>query len=183
MTSSWCMYFNKTGLSLLGVSKHRVIQIVWALIWLNELQSKASGCISYSHNIVPNGINMHGECQFHGPLTRYVNCELRMRRECRERFPRHRLQRKPLVRYPGMHHGTCVTHVPWCMSGYLTRGGGETFPAFPAHAQHAILRIWQEAHWQVPVRYSEQLFLSYTDMFLRVRLSVPETGRLCRDPD
>ena len=22
----------------------------------------------------------------------------------------------------GMHHGTCVTHVPWCMPGLLTRG-------------------------------------------------------------
>ena len=30
--------------------------------------------------------------------------------------PRHRLQRKPLVSDPGMHHGTWVTHVPWCMS-------------------------------------------------------------------
>ena len=24
------------------------------------------------------------------------------------------------VRYPDMHHGTCVTHVPWCMPGLLT---------------------------------------------------------------
>ena len=24
-----------------------------------------------------------------------------------------------------MHHGACVTRVPWCMSGWLTRGGGE----------------------------------------------------------
>ena len=51
-----------------------------------------------------------------------------MRRECRERFSRHRLQRKPLVSYPGMHHGTCVSHVPWCMLGSLTRGGGENVP-------------------------------------------------------
>ena len=49
-------------------------------------------------------------------------------------FPTRRLQRKPLVSDPGMHHGTCVTHVPWCMSGSLTCGGGKTFPAFPAHA-------------------------------------------------
>ena len=28
----------------------------------------------------------------------------------------------PRVRDPGMHHGTCVTHVPWCMSGSLTCG-------------------------------------------------------------
>ena len=38
-----------------------------------------------------------------------------MRRECRERFPRHQLQRKPLVSDSGMYHGTCVTHVPWYM--------------------------------------------------------------------
>ena len=54
----------------------------------------------------------------------------------------------PQVDDPDMHHGTCVTHVPWCMPGSLTSGflwnrwRGETFPAFPAHAQPAILRIW-----------------------------------------
>ena len=51
--------------------------------------------------------------------------------QCRKRFPCHRLQRKPLVSDPGMHHGTCVT-------------------AFPAHAQPTILRIWQEARARNP---------------------------------
>ena len=60
-----------------------------------------------------------------------------MRRECRERFPRHRRQRKPLVSDPGMHHATCVMHVP---------RAGKTVQAFPAHAQPAILRIWQEVY-------------------------------------
>ena len=50
-----------------------------------------------------------------------------MRRECRERFPRYRLQRKPLVNDPGMHHATCVTHVPWCMSEWLISDGGEKY--------------------------------------------------------
>ena len=59
------------------------------------------------------------------------NCGLCMRRECRERFPRHRRQRKPLIIDPDMHHGTCVTHVPWCMSGSITRGGGENVPGIP----------------------------------------------------
>ena len=45
-----------------------------------------------------------------------------MRRECRERFPRHRLQRKPLVSNLGMHHGT---------SGSLSREGGENVPGIP----------------------------------------------------
>ena len=59
------------------------------------------------------------------------NFGLRMRRECRERFPRYRLQRKPLVSDPGMHHRTCVTHVPWCMSGSQARGGGGNVPGIP----------------------------------------------------
>ena len=46
-----------------------------------------------------------------------------------------RLQRKPQVSDLCVHHDTCVTHVPWCMFGLLTRGGGKTFPALPAHAQ------------------------------------------------
>ena len=61
-------------------------------------------------------------------------------------FPRRRLQRKPLVSDPGMHHGTCVTHVPWCMSGSLTRGGRENVPGIPDACAPAILRICQEAH-------------------------------------
>ena len=56
---------------------------------------------------------------------------LRMRRECRERFPRHRFQRKRLVSDPGIHHGTCDTHMPWCMLGSLTGGGGENVPGIP----------------------------------------------------
>ena len=61
-------------------------------------------------------------------------------------FPRRRFQKKPLVSYPGMHHGTCVTHVPWCMSGSGTRGGGENVPGIPGACAPAISRIWQEAH-------------------------------------
>ena len=66
----------------------------------------------------------------HGPLTRYVMLRVVHARECRERFSRHRLQRKLLVSDPGMYHDTCAMHVPWCMSGSLTRGGGENFRGF-----------------------------------------------------
>ena len=58
-------------------------------------------------------------------------CGLHMRRECRERFLCHKLQRKPLVSDPGMHHGTCFMHVSLYMSGSLTRGGGENFSGIP----------------------------------------------------
>ena len=66
--------------------------------------------------------------------------------------PRRRFQRKQLVSDPGMHHGTCVTHVPWCMSGSRTRGVGENVPGIPGACAHAILTIWQEAHGFVPIR-------------------------------
>ena len=36
------------------------------------------------------------------------------------------LRRKSLVSDPGMHNGTCVMHVPRCMSGSLTRVRGKS---------------------------------------------------------
>ena len=66
-----------------------------------------------------------------GLLSDPVNCGLRMGREFRKSFPCHRRQRKPLISDPGMHHGTCVYARAWCMSGSLTRGGGENVPGIP----------------------------------------------------
>ena len=79
----------------------------------------------------------------YGPLTRYVKLWVA---HAPGTFSPPPTSKEMLVSVPGRHHDTCVTHVPWYMSGSLTRGGGETFPAFPAHTQPTILRIWQEAH-------------------------------------
>ena len=54
--------------------------------------------------------------------------------------------RKTLVSNPEMHHGSCVKHVSWWMSGSLTRSGGKTFLAFPSHAQPAILHVSGKRH-------------------------------------
>ena len=83
-----------------------------------------------------------------GLLPDTPNCGLRMRSECRERFPRHRCQRKPLVSDPGMHHGTCVTHVPWCMSGSQTRGGGENVPGIPGGCASRNLAYLVRGPWE-----------------------------------
>ena len=84
-------------------------------------------------------------------------------------FPRHWRQRKPLVSDPDMHHGTCVTHVPWCMSGSLTRGGGENISGIPgacatrkftyqvggplgsvlAHLQLTTRDFWSQCNWWI----------------------------------
>ena len=62
-----------------------------------------------------------------GPLTRYVKLRVAHTPGMPGMFPRHRRQRKPLVSDPGMH----LTHVPWCMSGSVTRDGGENVPGIP----------------------------------------------------
>ena len=62
-----------------------------------------------------------------------------MHRECREHFPCHWIRRKPLVIDPGMHYGTCMTHVPWCVSGWITRGGEENVPRACATRNFAYL--------------------------------------------
>ena len=72
-----------------------------------------------------------------------------MRRECGERFPRHRLQRKPLVSDPGIHRGTCVTHVPWCMSRSVTRGGGENVPGIPGTCATRIFTYLARGSWDL----------------------------------
>ena len=57
-------------------------------------------------------------------------------------FPVTDFKGKQLVCDPGMHSGTCVTHVPWCMSGSLTRGGGENVPGIPgACATHNFTHL------------------------------------------
>ena len=60
----------------------------------------------------------------HGPLTRYVKLRVAHAPEMAGTFSPQQTS-KETASYPGKHRGTCITHVPWCISGSLTRGGGE----------------------------------------------------------
>ena len=111
-----------------------------------------------------------------GLLTDTYNCWLRMRRERRERFPRHRIQRMPLVSDPGMHHGTCVTHVPCCMSGSPIRGGGETVPGIPgACATHNFTYLARG-----PLPNCRPLTCNGPFMMLNTEACVSRNGHLLR---
>ena len=121
-TGLWLQQYHYSELLILKSFQAFIVNKSHRLIapeWLTELFAKASYLIRKTEG-------------------------LRMHQECRERLPCHRHQRKPLVNYPGMHHGTCVTHVPWCMSGSLTRGGGENVPGIPGAC--ATRNFTQEAH-------------------------------------
>ena len=52
-----------------------------------------------------------------GPLTRYVKLRFTHAQGMPGTF-----SPPPYVSDPDMHHGTCLTHVPWCMPGSLTSG-------------------------------------------------------------
>ena len=86
--------------------------------------------------------------------------------------PCRRFQRKPLVSDPGMHHGTCVTHVPWCMSGSLTCGDRENVPGIPGACAPAILRIWQEAHCQSHRKHNRQYFTDIQSLAMTRQVSL-----------
>ena len=90
------------------------------------------------------------------------NCALRMRWECRERFPRHRLQSKPLLSDPGVHHGKCGTHVPHCMSGSLTRGGRENVLGIPGACATLNVTYLVRGPWCKPTVMSWYVYCACT---------------------
>ena len=67
----------------------------------------------------------------HGPLTRYVKFRVAHAPRMPGTFSPPPISKKQPVSDPGMHHGTCLMHVPWCMSGSLTCGSGENVPGIP----------------------------------------------------
>ena len=134
--------------TLVSCSTYRVDSMIAPSQWKTSLQSNA-----VSHWL---GANLESALtyvaifwDFQGPmglLPDTLNCGLCMRRECRQRFPGHRLQKKPLVCAP-----TCITTRAWrtycdACRDRQPKVAGYTIPAFPAHAQPAISRIGQEAH-------------------------------------
>ena len=79
-----------------------------------------------------------------------------------------RLQNQSLVSDADMHHGTWVTHVPWCMSGSLTRGGRENVPVIPGACEPAILHT---------VRWRYNLIKFHADIHKRHPILRPLSDR------
>ena len=68
----------------------------------------------------------------HGPLAKYLKLRVAHVPGMPGTFSPPLISKETAkVSDPDMHHGTSVTHVPWCMSGTLTRGGGENVPGIP----------------------------------------------------
>ena len=81
-------------------------------------------------------------------------------------FSRHRLQRKPLVSDPGMHHGTCAAHVPWRMPGLLTPGGGENVSGIPDACASRNVSYLARGPWNYLSKRTDQYFLGISSCTL-----------------
>ena len=68
-------------------------------------------------NVIFSNVRCASVHFIHGPLARYVKLRVAHAPVMPGTFfP------PPRVSDPDIHQGTCVTHVPWCMPGSLTRG-------------------------------------------------------------
>ena len=73
-----------------------------------------------THNYVaiwPNWVNHSSPMYMYGLLTRYAKLQVALAPRMAGIFCA-----PPRVSDAGMHRGTCLTHVPWCMPGSLTNG-------------------------------------------------------------
>ena len=142
----------------LEVLNHQQLQCWLRMIWVSirdfDLNCLVNKNIQYDQ-LYPLGRNLPIKClhMLHTATKAYeantwASCQIRKIAGAHARGMPGTFSPSPQVSDPDMHHGTCVTHVPWYMPGSLTSGflwnrrWGKTFPAFPAHAQPAILRFW-----------------------------------------
>ena len=150
-THSRKTYFTQANVS---VSQSQLTSSgIWLSWYLSVLQKKLSFLMLIATHYV-----FLFSIPFHTPT--------RMRRECRERFIRHQFQRRSLVSDPGMHHGTCVAHVPWCMSGSLTRGCVENVPGIPGSCATHNLTYLTRGLWHSPLQRKPLIAPSHTHLHI-----------------
>ena len=102
-----------------------LISSLWLSTFYNVLKKKRWNICQFSTHCT------WGQIHHHGPLTRYVKLRVAHAPGRPGTFSPPPTSRKPLVSDTGMHQGTCVTHVPWCILGSLTSGGGKIVPGIP----------------------------------------------------
>ena len=86
-------------------------------MWLeiHTIQSLRNSWVEMCYKAYCHSRSLHNlEMSTYGSLARYADCACTG--NAGNVFP------VPRVSDSGMHHGTCMTHVPWCMPESLTRG-------------------------------------------------------------
>ena len=97
------------------------VWVIWSLITLTciSIYTNVCQCKNLLLKMCEGGRGSIKELfsTSHGPLARYIKMRVAHAPGMPGAF-------SPSARVcdPDMHHGTCVTHVPWCMPGLLNRG-------------------------------------------------------------
>ena len=106
-----------------------------------------------------------------------------MRRNVGNVVPLHRLQKKPLVSNPAMHHGTCITHVPGCMSGSLTRVGGENVLGIPGACANRNFTYLVRGPWLTPMECIMPIMIQQRRNYSNLELISGTVTSYCTSPD
>ena len=158
--------FNNIKTSALSIVRCNMVAVIQDLIccWWFGVQ------IPYRWACMLRVISMKMEVQF---LFPWASCQIRKVAACAcagnagNVFPATAGQRS---RHASLHvrDARTVLHAGIANQRFALKSmAGKTFPAFPAHAHPAILRIWQEAHAIVP-----------SDVVYRMNTIGPSTGLL-----
>ena len=87
-------------------------------VWRDAVSVKPASQVMTAHSVSSKRRRyMYPQHARHGPLARYVKYGV-----AHAPGMLGTLSPPPRVSDPDMHHGTCVTLVPWCMRGSLTSG-------------------------------------------------------------
>ena len=109
-----------------------VLTKISCLIWRHLARTSLLSCNAISRDVIQ-----------HGPLARYVKLRVAHAPGMLGTFSPSPISKESvIVSDPGLHHGTCVTHVSWCMSGWLTRGGGENGPGWYKRTWYQSAATW-----------------------------------------
>ena len=111
---------------LIAINKMHYYDVVWVswrlistvtrlfvqqLVHANSIKSSSMTGGSPHNNAKSVSVSL----RHHGPLVRYVKLRVAHAPGMPGTF-----SPPPRISDPDMHHGTCLTHVPWCMPGSLT---------------------------------------------------------------
>ena len=90
-----------------------IYQSIYALHNLSDITGKSA----VNKGIIQAILVFNNTVKMEGPLARYVKLRVAHAPEMPGTF-----SPPPRLSNPNMHHGMCVTHVPWRMPGSLTSG-------------------------------------------------------------
>ena len=127
---NWCNYLSMLELQSNPVSTrgpcspspfpHYSATLPTPVPWYIWYKQKCFWSFIYDHISIGKPPNLALTCEASYNVLSWASYHIRHAPRMQRTFYPPPTSKEPLVSDPSMHHGTCVTHVPRCMSGSLT---------------------------------------------------------------